>query len=118
MVRLADIDAHEQPPEELRANWKAFSRTDHSHMRCHPRIDELMLSTEESEFEVSGKMPRAQVEAAFSRLGDAYVQHAQADVPILHHPLLPGPSELSCLFFSQNRPPHPAAQSCFLFPGH
>jgi len=39
-VDITDLDAHEQPSDELRAHWKGYSKTDHKILLDHPDIDD------------------------------------------------------------------------------
>lgn len=87
---LAGLDAHEQPSDEMRAEWKGFTRLDKAILLEDPRIDDPRLPISESGFLKAGEISRSQIATAFSRLGDKYTEEAKSDAPILYHPLLPG----------------------------
>ncbi|KAI9151978.1 Alpha-ketoglutarate-dependent dioxygenase abh1 [Paramyrothecium foliicola] len=56
--RLDELDAHEQPSDEMRAEWKSFSRMDPGAFNNEPRIDDPRLPLEKTEFRTSGTIPR------------------------------------------------------------
>lgn len=97
---LTDIDAHEQPPLELKASWKR-------HSKCHPKdidnqeeLDDLSNSTTLGQFRVARQIPRQAMREAYLSLDpslpagklDAIVEKC-----VYYHPILPG------LLFSQWR---------------
>lgn len=84
------LDAHEQPSEEMRAEWKAIARLEQSVLLDDHRIDDPTLSMESSGFCQAGIISREQIADAYSHLGPQYCKHAVGDVPTLYHPLLPG----------------------------
>ncbi|TFB03060.1 Alpha-ketoglutarate-dependent dioxygenase abh1 [Trichoderma ghanense] len=87
-----DLDAHEQPSDQMKAEWKHFARLDQTTLLRDTPLDDPRLPLEETEFRLSGHIPRAQIAEAFSHLGAEYVDEGKedGDAPILHHPLLPG----------------------------
>ncbi|KHN95940.1 oxidoreductase [Metarhizium album ARSEF 1941] len=89
-VSLSELDAHQQPSDEMRAEWKEVSRLDPSAVVQDPRIDDPRLPPCENGFRPSGKIDKTQVAEAFAALGDEFRRLAQEDIPIIHHPLLPG----------------------------
>ncbi|KJK81718.1 hypothetical protein H634G_02980 [Metarhizium anisopliae BRIP 53293] len=89
-VSLAELDAHEQPSDEMRAEWKHFYRLDPSVMVQDPRIDDPRLPLSENGFQASGKIDKTQVADAFAALGDHLRSFAQEDIPVISHSLLPG----------------------------
>uniref|UniRef100_A0A8H7NNG9 Fe2OG dioxygenase domain-containing protein n=1 Tax=Bionectria ochroleuca TaxID=29856 RepID=A0A8H7NNG9_BIOOC len=68
-INLGDLDAHEQPSDELRAEWKS-------------------LPLSETGFVSAGSISKNQLTEAFKQLGLS--QEVQEDAQIIHHPLLPG----------------------------
>ncbi|EEY21811.1 conserved hypothetical protein [Verticillium alfalfae VaMs.102] len=36
MATITELDAHEQPSEEMRASWKSYSKLEAFHLRNHP----------------------------------------------------------------------------------
>ncbi|KAF7561557.1 hypothetical protein G7046_g2571 [Stylonectria norvegica] len=88
--KLAELDAHEQPSDEMRAEWKSFSRQDHAALLNNPRIDDPRAPLSESGFCVAGNLTKAQLSNSFSQLGPEYASLATDERPILFHPLLPG----------------------------
>lgn len=87
---LTELDAHEQPSDEMRAEWKMFSRQDHTSLLNDSRVDDPRASLEISGFHTAGNVPQAQLATAFAKLGPEYASFAQRDAPIIFHPLLPG----------------------------
>ncbi|KAH0601831.1 hypothetical protein MHUMG1_00710 [Metarhizium humberi] len=89
-VSLAELDAHEQPSDEMRAEWKHFYRLDPSVVVQDPRIDDPRLPLSENGFQAAGKIDKTQVADAFAALGDHLRSLAQEDIPVISHSLLPG----------------------------
>ncbi|KAI3324375.1 hypothetical protein HD806DRAFT_522166 [Xylariaceae sp. AK1471] len=90
-VDLTTLDAHEQPPDELRALWKKYSRTDHAEFANHPDIDELDVLNP-GDFQLAGHISNDTLKESF-RLLQSHNQSApdiSKHVPIYFHPLLPG----------------------------
>ncbi|KAH7312152.1 hypothetical protein B0I35DRAFT_436248 [Stachybotrys elegans] len=87
---LDDLDAHEQPSDRMRAEWKAFTRLEQPALQQDARIDDPRLPLEQNGFRQAGAIPESCLKQAFSQLGPEYPDLATADVPIIHHPLLPG----------------------------
>ncbi|KAL7811600.1 hypothetical protein V8C26DRAFT_408454 [Trichoderma gracile] len=87
-----DLNAHEQPSDHMKAEWKHFARLDQATLLRETPLDDPRLPLEETEFRLSGHIPRSQIAEAFSHLGAEYVDEGKedGDAPILHHPLLPG----------------------------
>lgn len=96
-----DLDAHEQPSEQMKAEWKHFSRLDQS-ILLQETLDDPRLPLSESGFLQTGSIPRSTISEAYSHLGPEYtaVDADGADAPILYHPLLPGIYTLSSYFSS------------------
>ncbi|KAH7192510.1 uncharacterized protein B0J16DRAFT_61596 [Fusarium flagelliforme] len=89
-TNLAEIDAHEQPSDEMRAEWKVFMRQDHKSLLDDPRIDDPRAPLEESGFRQVSTISKEQVAKSFARLDPALASEAEKDVQVIHHPLLPG----------------------------
>jgi DNA alkylation damage repair protein AlkB len=89
-VSLGDLDAHEQPSEQLRAEWKAFTRFTPSEVLTDPRIDDPRHPEGPSAagFVSAGSISTAQLTSAFSHIG--IDEAPRGNVPILYHPMLPG----------------------------
>jgi hypothetical protein len=99
---LDELDAHEQPSERMRAEWKSFARLEQPALQQDVRIDDPRLPLEQNGFEQAGILPASRLKQAFSQLGPEYPDLATTDTPIIHHPLLPGPltptmNEICCL---------------------
>ncbi|KAG5991650.1 hypothetical protein E4U43_003979, partial [Claviceps pusilla] len=89
-VSLSDMDAHEQPSDEMRSEWKYFAKLDPSTLaQQEPRIDDPRRLLSENGFRQAGRIGREQVARAFAELDPALAGLAEADVPVIHHPLLP-----------------------------
>ncbi len=96
-VSLQELDAHEQPSDELRAEWKAFTRLDPKEALSDSRIDDPRLPVSQTGFKTAGSIPKNQIEDAFAHIGMPV--SIEEDAPIIHHPLLPGkahPSSMLC----------------------
>lgn len=94
MATITEIDAHEQPADDLRAKWKSWAKMDAKEVRNHARIDDPLKPPAESGFIQVGSITKEQRREAFSQFGDQYTDEAKEDVAVLHHPLLPGKSKL------------------------
>ncbi|KAL7919060.1 hypothetical protein ACQKWADRAFT_302491 [Trichoderma austrokoningii] len=88
---MPDLDAHEQPSDQMKAEWKHFSRLDQSLLQ-ETALDDPRLPLDKSGFVQTGSIPRSTISEAYSHLGPEYaaIDADGADAPILHHPLLPG----------------------------
>ena len=94
----ASLDAHEQPSDELRAIWKAFSRTDQKDLLADDHIDELTVSGGSSDFRQAGSVSSAVLRAAYAHFlhcGEDNIQ-VERDAGIFYHPILPGTFEAPC----------------------
>lgn len=93
-IDLTTLDAHEQPSDELRGNWKRYSRTDHAEFIEHPDIDDVHHHhlKDNSPFKLTGHIPSDRLAESFKRLEGPDCQADQEihDAPIYVHPLLPG----------------------------
>ncbi|KAH8903032.1 hypothetical protein BR93DRAFT_885645 [Coniochaeta sp. PMI_546] len=89
-VDIASLDAHEQPSDELRAKWKAYSKTEASDLSAHD-IDDLRVPEKAAGFVLAGQIPTDQLKASFNHLSSDITSGLELrDVPIYYHPLLPG----------------------------
>ncbi|KAG5923155.1 hypothetical protein E4U42_005045 [Claviceps africana] len=90
-VSLPDMDAHQQPSDEMRSEWKAFARLDPSTLSPQdPRIDDPRGPLSEKGFRQAGLIVGSRAARAFAELDPGLAGLAGGDVPVLHHPLLPG----------------------------
>ncbi|KAF5658202.1 alkylated dna repair protein [Fusarium heterosporum] len=87
---LTEIDAHEQPSDEMRAEWKGYMRQDHKTLLNDPRIDDPRAPLQESGFRQISSVSKEQVAKSFAHLDPSLTSQAENDIPIIHHPLLPG----------------------------
>ncbi|KAJ1328099.1 alkylated DNA repair protein alkB homolog-like 1 [Microdochium nivale] len=88
-IDLTTLDAHEQPADELKKTWKAYSRTEHVALQQHPDIDDTRTS---DEFLLKTHIPSGVLRSSFKALqGDSWddTQEVQ-NAPVYYHPLLPG----------------------------
>ena len=99
VVSLQDIDAHESPPEVLRAEFKGFSRAEPKDVLLDPRLDDTNKPRSETGFLQKGTVSASQIRDAAQNLG-IEEENGVADVPILYHPLLPGLSQPSICYRS------------------
>ncbi|KAK2592015.1 hypothetical protein QQS21_010286 [Conoideocrella luteorostrata] len=89
-VSLAELDAHEQPSDEMRAEWKYFSKLEPHIVLRDPRIDDPRLPLSENGFQLAGRIEKSKVASAFGELSPELSALAAGDAPIIFHPLLPG----------------------------
>lgn len=90
-VALGDLDAHEQPSDKMRAEWKMFSKMDATELLKDSRIDDPRLPTSQNGFRKTGQIPKEQISQAFEHLGlKEQANVVKDDALIIHHPLLPG----------------------------
>ncbi|RGP63133.1 hypothetical protein FLONG3_9994 [Fusarium longipes] len=89
-TNLTEIDAHEQPSDEMRAEWKRYMRQDHKSLMNDPRIDDPRAPLEGSGFRQVSTIPKEQVAHSFARLHPDLASEVESDVQVVHHPLLPG----------------------------
>ncbi|KAK3901756.1 hypothetical protein C8A05DRAFT_44662 [Staphylotrichum tortipilum] len=89
---IKQLDAHEQPSEDLRAKWKAFARAEPKDLANNQGIDDLQDPQTTAEFCTAGTIPVDTLNRAFRHIcpSDAPEFQAAADAPIYYHPLLPG----------------------------
>ncbi|KEY64131.1 hypothetical protein S7711_07476 [Stachybotrys chartarum IBT 7711] len=89
-VNLGDLDAHEQPTDAMRSEWKSFVRLERDDLVDNHRIDDPRAPQDRNVFNVAGHIPRCQISKAFAELGPEYADVAERDCQILHHPIMPG----------------------------
>ncbi|GKT57751.1 alkylated DNA repair protein [Colletotrichum tofieldiae] len=88
---IVELDAHEQPSEAMRAQWKGYSRADQKELINGDSIDDPRSSEQAGKFSVAGKISVDQLTTAFSHISSAAVDTSTLEeIPILYHPLLPG----------------------------
>ncbi|KAG7286010.1 hypothetical protein NEMBOFW57_008307 [Staphylotrichum longicolle] len=89
---IKHLDAHEQPSDELRAKWKAFSRAEPKDLVSSKAIDDLQDPETTAEFCIAGTIPVDRLNRSFRHIcpSDAPEFQATKDAPIYYHPLLPG----------------------------
>lgn len=92
VANLHDLDAHEQPSDELRATWKSYYRSDHSVFVDHPDIDDIHVPAKAAEFQKCGAIKSEDLVTAFEHIEGAEWDSSQvkSDAPVYFHPLLPG----------------------------
>ncbi|KAF5024080.1 hypothetical protein F66182_3824 [Fusarium sp. NRRL 66182] len=100
-ANLTEIDAHEQPSDRMRAEWKSYMRQDHKSLLGDPRIDDPRAPLEDSGFRVATSLPKEQIAKSFAHLGPSFASQIATDVPVIHHPLIPeGESDEEKSFFA------------------
>ncbi|CRK12061.1 hypothetical protein BN1708_010317 [Verticillium longisporum] len=91
MATITELDAHEQPSEEMRASWKSYSKLEAFHLRNHPDIDDPRSEAQAKDYKVAGVIAAEKVASAFASVHPEPIDPSTIrDVPILYHPLLPG----------------------------
>ncbi|KAK4245799.1 hypothetical protein C7999DRAFT_33799 [Corynascus novoguineensis] len=90
-VDIKQLDAHEQPSDELRAKWKRFAKTEPKDLRSED-IDDLQDPSSAAEFCVAGNISAETLKRSFRYLCPSDTPNFDTieDVPIYYHPLLPG----------------------------
>ena len=91
-VEITELDAHEQPSEELKAQWKSYSKTEQKDLIDSGEIDDLECAEKTAEFCLAGTIPAERLNTSFKHItppGSTPVQ-VDKDAPIYYHPLLPG----------------------------
>ncbi|KAK4135025.1 hypothetical protein BT67DRAFT_462002 [Trichocladium antarcticum] len=89
---IKDLDAHEQPSDELRARWKTYARAEPKDLLDNPDIDDLQNPERAAEFCLASTIPAETLSRAFQHICPDNTPEFQApkDAPIYYHPLLPG----------------------------
>lgn len=92
VTNLHDLDAHEQPSDELRATWKSYYRSDHNIFVNHPDINDIHVPAKAAEFQQCGAIKTEDLITAFEHIEGADWDSSQVkgDAPVYFHPLLPG----------------------------
>ncbi|KAK4196849.1 hypothetical protein QBC40DRAFT_286563 [Triangularia verruculosa] len=91
-VDIKELDAHEQPSDQLRAKWKGFSRTEQKDLLEGNDIDDLLSLEKAAEFVVAATIPAETLNQSFKHVcppGSPEIT-VDNDVPVYYHPLLPG----------------------------
>lgn len=98
-VDIKELDAHEQPSDQLRAKWKAFSRTEQKDVLEGNDIDDLLSPEKAAEFVIASTISAETLNQSFKHVcppGSPEIT-VDKDVPVYYHPLLPGTSTvLTC----------------------
>jgi hypothetical protein len=107
-IDIKHLDAHEQPSDELRAKWKAFSKAEPKDLLSSLDIDDPQDPKSAAEFCLAGTIPVDTLNSSFRHIcpSDAPEFKATEDVPIYYHPLLPGKVPLT-----QTLPSHARTQT-------
>ncbi|KAK3361727.1 hypothetical protein B0T24DRAFT_599427 [Lasiosphaeria ovina] len=93
---IKELDAHEQPSDALRAEWKSFAKADQKELINSGDIDDLGSPEKAAKFCLAGTIPAQRLNSAFSHVcsSDSPALQADKDAPIYFHPILPGKSGL------------------------
>ncbi|KAK0707394.1 hypothetical protein B0H67DRAFT_602725 [Lasiosphaeris hirsuta] len=91
-VDIKDLDAHEQPSDELKAKWKVYSKTEQKDLIDGGDIDDLESLDKVAEFCLAGTIPAERLNTSFKNIypADSTPLQVEKDAPIYYHPLLPG----------------------------
>jgi hypothetical protein len=94
---ITELDAHEQPSDELRAKWKTYSKTEQNELIDSGDIDGLDSPEKAAEFRIAGAIPVERLRGSFAHIlpSDSTEFQVEKDAPIYYHPLLPGKSKPS-----------------------
>jgi hypothetical protein len=88
---ITELDAHEQPSDEMRAKWKSFAKAEQKELMRRDDIDDLDIPEKAAQFVVAGKIPVEKLGASFDSLQPGVSSTLDLkDAPIYYHPLLPG----------------------------
>lgn len=94
-VDVSGFDAHEQPSAELRAQWKACSKSTIEDLVKDPSaIDDINSVYTSHQFNKVGEIPAEALNKSFGHLCDEStpVFQMETGAPIFSHPLMPGQS--------------------------
>jgi hypothetical protein len=97
-VDISELDAHEQPSDELRAAWKSYSKADQDAILKGNDIDDLSRPEKAAEFVCAGTISRQQLLESFGHILEGEVSSSlvvEKDAPIYYHPILPGKSSMA-----------------------
>jgi hypothetical protein len=95
-VDLSSLDAHEQPSDQLKSTWKAYSKLEHRDFVNHADVDDLQVPKKAAEFCSAGTIPSEKIASACKSIeGEAWDDRPVDDAPIYYHPMLPGKSKMS-----------------------
>ena len=89
-ANITELDAHEQPSDELRAKWKSFAKADQGELLQNGNIDDLLSPESAAEFRIAGTISAATCSASFKHLSPDQDFQVEKDAPIYYHPILPG----------------------------
>jgi hypothetical protein len=91
LVDIKDLDAHEQPSDELRGKWKSYSKAEQKDLIESGDIDDLDSAAKANEFCLAGTISAERLNTSFKHItpGSTPVV-VEKDAPIYYHPLLPG----------------------------
>jgi hypothetical protein len=88
---ITELDAHEQPSDEMRAEWKSFAKAEQKDILKRDNIDDLNIPEKAAQFVVAGKISVDKLQASFDSLQPGISSTLDLkDAPIYYHPLLPG----------------------------
>ncbi|KAK3941450.1 alpha-ketoglutarate-dependent dioxygenase abh1 [Diplogelasinospora grovesii] len=95
-ANITELDAHEQPSDELKAKWKAYSRTEQKDLLEGGDIDDysrLSESDDAAPFVLAGSISAGTLNESFKHICPADPSgkfQVTKDAPFYYHPLLPG----------------------------
>ncbi|KAK0629229.1 hypothetical protein B0T17DRAFT_589121 [Bombardia bombarda] len=93
-IEITELDAHEQPSDQLRAEWKVYAKAELKDLLDNPVVDDLNKSEKVAEFCLAGTIPVERLNTAFSHICPSGSESAgfqvDKDAPIYYHPILPG----------------------------
>jgi len=91
-IDVASLDAYEQPSDELRAIWKAYSKSEQEELIASGDIDDLEVSEKAAAFLQAGRIPSDRLSQCFNDfVKDSSPRiEVDRDAVIYYHPLIPG----------------------------
>src|SRR4051812_31178327 len=92
-TQLTDMDAHEQPPPELRACWKRHSKCPDKDLAGQKELDDLSDPKVFAQFEVARHIRTPDIQRAYLSLDETLPKtllNAIEDKAVYFHPSIPG----------------------------
>lgn len=85
-----DLDAHEQPSAELRAEWKSVVKLTPKELGDYRDIDDPRSPSSDDGFKYADPITKSQLRTAIAALRPELADLATQDSPVVYHTLLPG----------------------------
>lgn len=87
---LHELDAHEQPSDQMKALWKSYSKAEQKDILGSQDVDDLHTEACRDEFITTSSIRASDIKGAFSKFDPEGSYEAVEDAPMYYHELLPG----------------------------